>query len=117
MICGDGGEAAGAEASVLATIKTPTFDFGLEPARPNPSSGSAVIAFALPTGAHTELAIYDVGGRRVRTLVNAIVSAGAHEQLWDGRDENGRAVPAGVYFYRLRAGDRISERRLILLQR
>lgn len=110
-------EGASAEASLLATTGAPTLEFGLEAARPNPSAGSTVIAYTLPTGARAELAIYGVSGRRVRTLVDADASPGVHEELWDGRDDGGRILPAGVYFYRLRAGDWMSERKLVLLER
>jgi hypothetical protein len=110
-------ELAGSAGSLLATAEVSTPAFGLDAARPNPSAGSTLLTYTLATSAPTELAIYDVGGRRVRTLVNADQGAGVHERLWDGRDEAGRAAPAGVYFYRLRAGDWRSERKLVVLQK
>ncbi len=104
------------EAALLASAGTAAPEFGLGPARPNPSTGSTVIVYSLATAVPTELAIYDVTGRRVRTLVSAEQPAGVYENVWDGRDEGGRAVSAGVYFYRLSAGHWQSERKLIVIQ-
>jgi flagellar hook assembly protein FlgD len=49
------------------------------------------------------LTVYDVLGRRVRTLVKAALPAGTHRVAWSGRDEAGRPVAPGVYFLRLEA--------------
>jgi hypothetical protein len=71
----------------------------LHPARPNPLAGSTRIAYELPAAAHARLDIYDVSGRRVRTLANAEHAAGLHEQEWDGADESGSPVAGGIYFH------------------
>jgi flagellar hook assembly protein FlgD len=60
--------------------------------------------------------LYDVAGRRVRTLVHGELPAGFHHAAWDGRDDRGQNVGNGVYFYRIVAGDWRSLRKLILLQ-
>ncbi len=70
---------------------------------PNPANGSTVIGFDLHSPAQVSLTIYDVRGRRVRTLVKAHMEAGHHLQTWDGRNRNGAQVPSGMYFYRLSA--------------
>ena len=62
------------------------------------------------------LRVYDVAGHLVRTLVDAQRSPGTYEARWDGRDERGRGVASGVYFYRLRAGDFSQTRRMVLLK-
>jgi flagellar hook assembly protein FlgD len=54
---------------------------------------------------HAVLAIFDVAGRRVRTLVHARQTPGDHAVVWDGRDEAGREVGTGIYMYRLTAAD------------
>jgi len=58
--------------------------------------------------------VYDVAGRRVRSLVDAAVVAGHHEVVWDGRDERGREVSSGVYLYRLVAGQHRESRTMVL---
>jgi subtilisin family serine protease len=68
--------------------------------RPNPFSSEAHYELALPQDARVRVAIYDVSGRLVRVLVDRSLSAGRHTLSWDGRDEKGRSVPAGIYFTR-----------------
>ena len=70
---------------------------------PNPFNPATTIRWSLPRAGHLELTVYDVRGRRVRTLVDDAVAAGPGEIRWDGRTTDGRAAAAGVYFYRLQA--------------
>jgi hypothetical protein len=73
---------------------------------PVPATRTVTLAFALPTPAPVRLEIHDAMGRLVRTLVAGTVEgAGRHERRWDGRDNESRAVAAGVYFARLRVAD------------
>lgn len=89
----------------------------LHPARPNPFNPSTTIVYELPASATVRLVIHDVAGRRVRTLVDAEpLGAGRHETVWNGRDEGGRIVPAGVYFCRLEAGGRAQTTRLVMVK-
>ncbi|HMB68892.1 MAG TPA: SdrD B-like domain-containing protein, partial [bacterium] len=78
---------------------------------PNPFSGRTVVEFDLPQAGAVDLTVYDVGGRRIRSLVRGALPAGAHSVTWDARDDAGSAVAAGVYFYRLRGpgGTRVQE--------
>ena len=85
-------------------------------AAPNPFSSRTELAFELRGAQPVRLAIYDVAGRRVATLVDGVLSAGGHAFAWDGRDDEGRPQPAGVYFYRLRDADQDVMRRLTLLR-
>ena len=68
---------------------------------PNPFNPSTLISFELATRQHAELSVYTVDGRRVTTLMSGQLDAGAHRVMWDGRDTGGRAVPSGLYLYRL----------------
>ncbi len=76
-------------------------------ASPNPFSGNTTIRFSVPQqlSGNTELYIYDLRGRRVRTLVNENLPAGEHSTVWDTTDNSGRGVSPGVYFYQLRIGN------------
>ena len=99
------------------TVDAPESDvprvFALYQNVPNPFRGQSVIRFDLPREADATLEIYNVAGRRLTTLLGGKrFPAGRHQATVDGRD-----FPAGVYFYRLRAGDQVSSRKLIFLGR
>jgi flagellar hook assembly protein FlgD len=72
-------------------------------AAPNPFRGITTIRFSMPEAGPATLAIHDVAGRRVRTLLDGAVGEGDRRFVWDGRDDTGRALASGVYFYRLQA--------------
>lgn len=74
----------------------------LAQSRPNPAMGPATISFSLPIDSkEANLAIYDLAGRRIRTLADGPLTAGEHTRSWDGLDDRGNRLDAGVYFYRL----------------
>ena len=81
---------------------------------PNPFNPSTTIHFDLPREVRVELAIYDVKGRLVKTLFQGSLPAGGHDEVWLGRDDQGREVPSGVYVCRLQAGDRIYSTKMTL---
>jgi FlgD Ig-like domain/Proprotein convertase P-domain len=88
----------------------------LAPAQPNPVRANGTeIRFALPTATDAALEIFDVSGRRVRTLVDGRLQAGTHSERWNGRDAAGRPVASGVYLYRLRAGAFEATRRVVVV--
>jgi hypothetical protein len=89
----------------------------LHPCYPNPFNPMTTISYDLRERVPVTLAIYDVTGRRVKTLVDReAANAGRYEKVWDGRDETGRAVASGVYFYRLDAGGYTETRRMVLVK-
>ena len=63
------------------------------------------VCFGLAENSRVRLAIYDVRGRLVRTLVNGEMPAGSHRTVWNGRNDRGRQVSSGVYFCRMTAGE------------
>jgi len=85
------------------------------PARPTPFVSSTTLEFSLAARGEAELKIFGVDGRVVRTLVQGEQGAGVHRLAWDGRDDAGRRVPAGLYFARLTAGHERFTRTLIRL--
>ena len=88
--------------------------FRLQPARPNPFSGSTTILFDLPQGVDLGLRVYDVSGRAVRTLLDGRGKTGLNSVHWDGRDDDGNRIAAGVYFYRLTSGQFDATRKIII---
>ncbi|MGH2569653.1 MAG: FG-GAP-like repeat-containing protein, partial [bacterium] len=91
----------------------PLARFMLEVPRPNPFTSSCRIEYGLPRGGAANLAVYDVRGRRVRTLATGSSAPGRHAASWDGVDAEGRPVPPGVYFVRLESGGSSSTRKLV----
>lgn len=84
---------------------------------PNPFNPSTNIVFSLEAPAATSLAVYDLSGRLVTTLLkDELLGEGPHGRLWNGTDLNGREMPSGVYFYRFRAGDILETRRMTLVK-
>jgi len=88
----------------------------LRGAYPNPFNPSTRVDFSLGEAGHASLRVYDLAGRRVRTLVDAELEAGAHEFEWDGRDDAGRRLPSGVYFVRLEACEFGRSHKLVMVQ-
>lgn len=86
----------------------------LLPAYPNPFRASTRIAFAVPTGGPARLAVFDIAGRRVRTLLEGPVEPGRTEADWDGRDSGGRTVGAGIYFVELTHPSGTASRKVVL---
>ena len=74
------------------------------------------IGFTMPERSRAILAIYDVNGKRVRTLLDEMVEEGRQERVWDGKDASGSPVSSGMYFYRLTNGDRTLARKMILVK-
>lgn len=84
--------------------------------RPNPFNPATVIEYELSSDERVRLEVYNVAGRRVVTLVNRVQTAGVHRIPWSGLDDQGHAVPSGVYLYRLRTPAREASRRMVLLK-
>lgn len=105
---------AGTLARPAAIEESQAWAFSLDAPRPNPTLGLATIAYTLPTALHLRIRVYDVAGRLVRTLIDSATPAGPGEAVWDGRDEAGRHVSPGVFFYRMEAGGWQSRRKMIL---
>ena len=83
---------------------------------PNPFNPSTLIPYQLPMAAQVRLEVFNVLGQRVATLVDEERPAGVHTAAWNATDAAGRAVGAGVYFYRLSsAGQPTLTRRMVLL--
>ena len=89
----------------------------LHPPRPNPTRSPIAFRLELPLeyAGHVAVSIFDVRGRRVRTLVSRGLEAGEHVLTWNLRDDGGQAVASGIYFARMVAGDGRIVRRVVVL--
>jgi len=85
-------------------------------ASPNPFTGQTLVAFELPRPGPVKLAVYDLRGHHVITLLDVDLADGFQSHSWDGRDRSGRPQPAGVYFYHLQSGDVDVMRRVTLVR-
>ena len=86
-------------------------------AEPNPFNPRTAIKFTLTKDAKVSLAVYDISGRLVKTLIGGEpLGAGEHAAVWGGLDQAGRPSSAGVYFYRLQAGDYTTSDRMMLVK-
>jgi hypothetical protein len=88
----------------------------LEQNRPNPFNPSTTIRYQLSEAAVVRLAVYDVGGRLLKWLVDGTLPAGAHTAAWDGTNENGERVSSGIYFYKLSTSGFAQTRKMVLLK-
>ncbi|MBI4491022.1 MAG: T9SS type A sorting domain-containing protein [Deltaproteobacteria bacterium] len=91
-------------------------EFGLDQNYPNPFNPATQIAYRLPVDSNVRLAVYNILGQQIRTLMNGFTPAGAYTVTWDGKDEAGRQVASGMYLYRLDAGKFSSVKRMTLLK-
>lgn len=80
------------------------------------SMNSSVIGYSLPQDGVVEIGIWDASGRKVRSLANEFVTKGRYSVSWNGKDEKGRALPAGIYFVRLAGPGLASTSKLILVR-
>ena len=83
---------------------------------PNPFNSSTEISFSLPADADVTLEVFDLNGKKVRTLADGRFSAGAHTIAWNGKDDSGKDVPGGVYFYKLSTDSATRTRRMVLVK-
>ncbi|MCB2204752.1 T9SS type A sorting domain-containing protein [bacterium] len=90
--------------------------YSLDGNYPNPFNPSTTIRFELPQASSVRLDVYDANGALQRVLVDRQLEAGVYNTTWNGRDGDGRLLASGVYFYRLRANEFYSMRRMVLLK-
>lgn len=100
----------------IVGVAEPANGAGVLTASPNPFNPRTTIRFALPHAGAARLAVYDLAGRLVRTLVDGSLPQGASEVVWDGRDAAGRSVATGAYVARLESGGIVATTGLGLLR-
>jgi len=98
-------------------IRPTTVAWSLGTPAPNPSFGSSAVSLSLPRDAAVEAEVLDLAGRRQRSLVeHAVLAAGDHRLVWDGRDDRGHTAAPGVYLVRVRVGDESKAVRVLRLR-
>jgi hypothetical protein len=83
---------------------------------PNPFNTYTQIGYGLPEKCHVKLEILNFIGKKIITLVNGFQDAGTYSVSWNGIDKDGRAVPSGIYLYRMEAVGRVDVKKMILVK-
>jgi CubicO group peptidase (beta-lactamase class C family) len=83
---------------------------------PNPFYASTRISFELPGRTKVKLVVYDLSGRQVRLLTNSLFRAGKHSVVWNGHNDEGKAMASGLYFIHLQAADHVLTRKIMMLK-
>jgi hypothetical protein len=111
-------EAANAAYSPTSPVEgeTPRKLVKLAQNHPNPFNPSTNIKFSVAREGHVELGVYDLSGRKVRTLVSEARDQGDYTVTWDGKDEAGSQMPSGLYFYRMDAGGKTISKKMTLVK-
>jgi hypothetical protein len=91
-------------------------EFALYQNYPNPFNPTTTIRYALPADSRIVLTVYNSAGQQVKTLVNALQSAGEKTIQWDGTNNRGEKVSSGIYLYKLEAGNFVQTRKMILMK-
>lgn len=91
-------------------------DFSISQNQPNPFNAITTIHYSLPRRSHINIAIYNLLGQKVTTIVNEDKPAGHYETQWNGTDSYGNNVAGGIYFYHFKAGDYCATRKMVYLK-
>jgi hypothetical protein len=83
---------------------------------PNPFNPRTTVRFEIESPGRAQVTIHDVRGRRIATLVDSVLDAGEHSQIWEGVDDLGRSVASGMYLVLLRAGGEARTGKLTLVE-
>jgi parallel beta-helix repeat protein len=101
----------------VVNIKGKPTSFGLDQNYPNPFNPSTTISYQVPDdGQHVNIAIYNITGQLIRTLVDANQQAGEYKAVWDGRNNYGQQVSTGLYFFRMRANNFVSVKKMLFVK-
>jgi len=92
------------------------YKFGLSQNYPNPFNAQTTIEFALGVPGEVDLSVYDLLGRKIKSLKSGMLTAGQHSLVWNGTNSDGSEVSSGIYFYRLESPEGSRTMRMVLLK-
>jgi len=111
------GNDLGSMGGVNNDVEINPYEYALFNNFPNPFNPETQIRFSIGGQENVKLVIYDMMGRQIRTLINGdSYSSGFHVVNWNGLDMKGQRVPSGMYIYRIKAGDFISDKKMLLVK-
>jgi hypothetical protein len=105
-----------AQGSKSMLLKAIPEEFTLHQNYPNPFNPITTIQYDLPKASHVRLIIYDIMGREVATIINTEMNAGYQSIIWNTRNNYGKPVSAGIYFYHLQTNDFVKTKKMVLLK-
>ena len=105
-----------AASGLVTIVESQPLEFRVSSPYPNPFNPATAILYEIPMECHVKLLIYDIIGRKVAVLQDGVVSAGVHEAVWFGKDENGSILGSGVYLYHFKAGDYSAQGKMMFLR-
>ncbi len=91
-------------------------DYELKQNYPNPFNPETVIPFQLSVKSNVKIEVFNILGHKIKTLHNSTLSTGSHQVTWDGSNDAGNSVAAGMYFYRIQAGSFQAVKKMILIR-
>lgn len=91
----------GVDTNNLVGISKIPVKFGILKNSPNPFHTSTHLVIGLPYASQLDMSIFDLNGKRIKSLYNGFQQAGYHHFSWDGKDKNGHHIPSGVYYYNI----------------
>lgn len=112
---GSSGDLISSGSVTLFDSPLPT-QFALHQNHPNPFNPVTTIAYDIPEPTYVEIAIYDLLGRKVRTLVSKEMSPGFHSAVWNGKDDRGRLVASGMFIVRMTSNSFMNVRKMLMLK-
>lgn len=105
---------------MMANVEAPTSEVNaiatLDGNYPNPFNPTTTVKFSMEESANVSIDIYNIKGRKVKTLVNDIQSAGSHTEIWNGTNDSGEVVGSGIYFMKMKAGNVESTKKMVLMK-
>ena len=100
----------------IENINTFPTEFVLHQNFPNPFNPITQINYEVPIRSHIQIAIYDLNGKKIKTLIDEIQQPGQFSTTWDAKLSNGEKVPSGLYFYRLQSNDFVKVKKCVLMK-
>ncbi|MDA9671874.1 T9SS type A sorting domain-containing protein, partial [bacterium] len=105
------------EVAVLSVdVQITPVDFVLHQNYPNPFNPTTQIKYDLPSDSYVNISIYDVMGRKIKSLFNNNQTSGYHSLRWDATNDIGEGVSAGMYIYTIQAGEYRATKKMVLLK-
>ena len=104
------------EKFILKREQAKPFTYVMKNNFPNPINPITTIRYLLPEEGNVTLTIYDMAGKEIKKLVNEYQNEGLQEVSWDATDNLGRPISAGVYIYKMKAGEFVQNKKMVLLK-
>jgi hypothetical protein len=104
------------ETDVEEEVVDKPIDFYVEQNSPNPFNSATEIEYGIPEDSDVRVEIFNLAGRKIKTLVDGYQTAGKHTISWDATDTDGRDIPTGSYFYSIEAGDNKEKIRMLYIK-